>query len=155
MIDDHIRLLINDAVLCWLATSSTNAEPSVSPKEVFAAFGDRSIIIANIASPGSARNIRDNPRACVSFIDIFTQRGYQIAGPAEILGRDHTDFSEAESVLLKMTQGDYPFKTIFRVHADRIKPVVAPRYRLFPDTTEQQQIDSAMRAYGVMPRHVI
>lgn len=150
MLTDDIRRLIDESVLCWLATSSAEGQPSVSPKEIFAAFGD-SIIIANIASPGSARNIRDNPRACVSFVNIFTQKGYQVAGRAEMLKASDPDFTDAESALLRMTHGNYPFKVVFRVRAEHVKPIIAPKYKLFPDTTEAQQIAGAMSTYGVRP----
>ena len=107
---------------------------------------------STIASPGSARNIRENPKACVAFINIFTQKGYQITGPAACLNRDHPGYPAAESILLAITQGHYPFSSIFRVSPEQVRPIIAPRYKLFPDTTEEQQIDSAMRTYGVRPR---
>ncbi|MEO1584482.1 MAG: pyridoxamine 5'-phosphate oxidase family protein [Planctomycetota bacterium] len=163
MLNDDVQTSISESVLCWLATSSADGQPNVSPKEVFAPLGDDAIIIANIASPRSARNLRENPRACVSFINIFTQKGFQVAGRADILqptdpdcdpgydpDRDHV-YEIAETMLLKMTQGDYPFRTIFRIAAERVSPIIAPRYKLFPATTEQDQIESAMRTYGVRP----
>ena len=52
---------INDSVLCWLATANENGEPNVSPKEMFIADGTERILIANIASPNSVRNIDANP----------------------------------------------------------------------------------------------
>ncbi len=151
MLDDDVRTLIDESVLCWLATCSAAGQPSVSPKEVFAPLGDDAIVIANIASPGSARNIRENPRACISFVNIFTQKGYQVAGQAAYLKQTDPGYAEAESILLKITLGDYPFRTIFRVTAERVAPIIAPRYKLFPETTEHDQIDSAMRTYGVRP----
>lgn len=151
MIDDNVKQLIDESVLCWLATSSAKGQPSVSPKEVFAPVGDDAIIIANIASPGSARNIRENPRACVSFINIFTQKGFKITGRADYLKAADPGYSDAETVLLKLTRGDYPFSTIFRITAESVAPIIAPRYKLFPETTEQDQITSAMRTYSVRP----
>lgn len=149
MLDENVRRLLDESVLCWLATSSAAGQPSVSPKEVFAAFKDDSVIIANIASPGSARNIGENPHACLSFINIFTQKGYQVSGPATILRAGNPDYHEAQGVLLRITEGNFPFKVVFRVTAQDVRAIIAPRYRLYPDTTEQDQVASAMRAYGV------
>jgi len=148
-LDPNVIRLIDESVLCWLATSSLSGEPSVSPKEVFAAFDNNSIIIANIASPNSARNIRENPKGCVSFVNVFSQKGYQIKGAAQYLSKDDDEFIQIEQVLLEITQGKYPFKSVFRVMAEEINEILAPRYRLFPETTEQDQISSALLTYGV------
>ena len=59
------------SVLCWLATADAQGQPNVSPKEIFAIYDSANMLIANIASPTSVRNIESNPRVCVSFIDIF------------------------------------------------------------------------------------
>jgi len=151
-LDSDIQKLMNESVLCWLATADGSGQPNVSPKEIFLPFNNDSIIIANIASPNSARNLRANPRACVSFVDVFTQRGYQVSGSAQVLRKGDESFAEAEQALLELTSGNFPFKVIFRVMANEVREVVAPRYRLFPETTEEEQVASAMNTYGVQPR---
>lgn len=152
MLKSDVLHRINESVLCWLATSSSAGLPNVSPKEAFCPFQNDSIIIANIASPRSAQNINENPWACVSFINIFTQRGYQISGRASCLDPSGPEYPQMQSLLHEITQGHFPFSTIFRVHADELREVIAPRYRLYPGTTEADQIASAMKCYGVQPR---
>lgn len=145
---DKIKSSIEKCVLCWLATSSPENIPNVSPKEIFQYFGTEEIIIANIASPQSVKNITANKQVCVSFIDILVQKGYQIKGEAEIIGRTHPEFPEREAVLNQMTGGKFPFASIIRITVGSAKPIIAPKYLLYPETTEQQQIDSAKKAYG-------
>ena len=48
-------------VLCWLATVSEKGVPNVSPKELFIFEREKQLLIANIASPQSVKNIRANP----------------------------------------------------------------------------------------------
>jgi predicted pyridoxine 5'-phosphate oxidase superfamily flavin-nucleotide-binding protein len=151
MINPDIKILAEQSVLCWLATANPQGIPSVSPKEVFTIYEDNSIIIANIASPNSARNIRSNPHACVSFINIFTQKGYQIQGRASCLTPDDPTYAPIEQLLTPITQGIFPFSSVFQVMIDDVREIIAPRYRLFPDTTEQDQIRSAMETYAVRP----
>ncbi len=152
VLNEDILRLLDQSVLCWLATSSATGEPNVSPKEIFLPYNDDSIIIANVMSPNSARNLKANSKACVSFVNVFTQRGYQISGSAYCLSETDDGYSEIECELLKVTQGRFPFKSVFRVMAEQISEILAPRYRLFPETTEQSQIASAMLTYGVRPR---
>ncbi len=146
-LNNDIQQSIEKSVLCWLATCSTDLVPNVSPKEIFDAYGDHHIIIANIASPQTVRNIRANPKVCLSFIDILVQKGYQLKGKAEIVDASHADFADMEAVFLRMTHGKYPFETITKIAVESVKPIIAPRYILFPETTEAQQIESARKAY--------
>jgi predicted pyridoxine 5'-phosphate oxidase superfamily flavin-nucleotide-binding protein len=145
----EVKEYINRSVLCWLATASLNHTPNVSPKEVFDSYDDDKIIIANIASPQTVRNIRENPKVCVSFIDIFVQKGFQVKGLAEIVGKGDRNFKPMEEVLMKMTEGKYPFATITCILVEQIKPIIAPKYVLYPDTTEEEQMASARRVYGL------
>lgn len=140
---------MSKSVLCWLATASKGNLPNVSPKEIFAQYGEDGIIVANIASPQTVKNIQQNPQVCISFLDILVQKGFQVIGKAEIIQKSHPDFQSMEGILTKMTEGKFPFSTITRITVERVKPIIAPRYLLYPDTTEEEQIASAKKAYGL------
>ena len=79
MITQEVIESIQQSVLCWLATVSISGDPNVSPKEAFL-YQDGHIIIAHVASPQSVTNIESSASVCLSFIDIFTQRGFKIQG---------------------------------------------------------------------------
>ena len=54
-----------------------------------------------------------------------------------------------ESTLLEITGGKYPFKTITSIKIEKVKPIIAPSYFLFPETTEAEQIENAKKTYGL------
>ncbi|WP_260255466.1 pyridoxamine 5'-phosphate oxidase family protein, partial [Elizabethkingia anophelis] len=85
--------------------------PNVSPKEIFSYCNDK-IIIANIASPKSVENIRMNKNVCISFIDIFVQKGFQIKGEGRIVTNKEADFENYKSILEEMTEGKFPFHSV-------------------------------------------
>ncbi len=149
LLNDEILASISSSVLCWLATSSADNVPNVSPKEAFAASGHDTLVIANIASPKSAANIRDNPTVCVAFVDIFTQKGFQVFGAASLVKKIDPHFEMLAKPIEKMTCGRFPFNTLFRIAVGKVKPIIAPSYILYPETTERQQIASAMKSYGL------
>ncbi|WP_081819466.1 pyridoxamine 5'-phosphate oxidase family protein [Maribacter sp. Hel_I_7] len=149
MLTKEIEAAMDDSVLCWLATSSANNMPNVSPKEIFCYFEDDTIIVANIASPQTVKNIRANKNVCISFIDILKQKGFQLKGAAEIIEKSATDFSKMEKMLLHLTEGKFPFATITKITITSSKPIIAPKYLLYPNTTEEQQIESAKKSYGL------
>ena len=144
----EIKAAIDDSVLCWLATSSADNMPNVSPKEIFCYFEDDTIIVANIASPQTVKNIWANKNVCISFIDILKQKGFQFKGIAEIIEKSATDFSKMEKMLLHLTESKFPFATITKVTITSSKSIIAPKYLLYPNTTEEQQIESAKKSYG-------
>jgi len=139
---------IDRSVLCWLATASAENLPNVSPKEIFNYYGTDKIIIANIASPQTVKNIKQNKRVCVSFIDILVQKGFQVKGTARIVETKDTDFPIMKDILTVMTGGKFPFSSIIEITVEQVKPIIAPKYVLYPKTTEAQQIESAKKAYG-------
>jgi len=145
----EIKEYISRSVLCWLATVSTENMPNVSPKEIFNYYGKEKIIVANIASPQTVRNIKLNENVCLSFIDILVQKGFQVKGKARIIEKADSEFLEMEKILNKLTGGNFPFATITEITVEQVKSIIAPKYILYPETTESEQIESAKKTYGL------
>lgn len=148
MLTEIIQQSIEKSVLCWLATVSEDGMPNVSPKEIFS-HCEGSIIIADIASPQTVRNIRTNNKVCISFIDTLIQKGWQLKGTASLVERSLPEFREMENVLLQMTQGLFPFSTVIRINVESAKQIIAPRYMMYPGTTEEAQYERALKTYGM------
>lgn len=140
------------SVLCWLATADAHGEPNVSPKEIFACVLPDQLLIAHIASPVSVRNVRANPQVCVSFIDVFTQKGYKLKGLARVIDKADAEFASIAAPLVAMAGERFPIHAVIAVQVKTASEIVAPSYRLYPDaTTEASQKASAMQTYGVRP----
>ena len=148
ILSEDIKKNINTSVLCWVATVSKENMPNVSPKEIFT-YHENSIIIANIASPQTIKNIKVNHNVCVSFIDVLVQKGYQLKGKATIVSKSDNIFNELAIDLLKMTGDKFPFNEIIKIEIESTKPIIAPKYILYPETTEAEQIESAKKSYGL------
>ena len=149
LLNNDVKNYIQSSVLCWLATVDLDGRPNVSPKEIFAAWNESHLLIANIASPNSVRNLQANKNACVSFIHVFIQKGYKLHGQAEVIEPHHKNFSELVKPLELMTQKVFPIHSIIFLKVERVEPIVAPSYRLIPGTTQEDQIKSAMENYGL------
>jgi uncharacterized protein len=152
MLTEDVLDFASRSILCWLATVDSSGQPNVSPKEIFAVFDASHVVIANIASPTSVRNLGQNPRVCVSFVDVFAQKGCKIIGRARNVGKGHTEFSHWAKPLLAKAGAKFPVHSAIVVEVERVEPILAPSYRLYPaDTTESDQVQAAMIAYGVQP----
>jgi predicted pyridoxine 5'-phosphate oxidase superfamily flavin-nucleotide-binding protein len=152
-LDASVRDFCQRAVLCWLATVSADGQPNVSPKELFAVVDDDHLVIANLASPVSATNIRAEPRVCVSLIDVFVQKGFKLMGHATDIRTDEPEFAQWAAPVLNQAGDRFTVRSVFRVRVQAVTPILAPSYRFYPEqTTEAAQVESALRAYGVVRR---
>jgi predicted pyridoxine 5'-phosphate oxidase superfamily flavin-nucleotide-binding protein len=138
------------SVLCWLATVDAQGQPNVSPKEVWSMVDDRHVVVANIASPLTARNIAQQPKVCLSFVDVFVQKGYKLQGTAREVLSDASDFVEWASPLLTIVGARFIIRSVLLMTVQSVEPIVAPSYFFYPDTTnESGQIDAALKTYGL------
>lgn len=140
------------AILCWLATVSLDGTPNVSPKELWHLHPtEDEVSIAEIASPISARNIGTSARACVSFVDVFRQRGWKLTGTATLLPQGAPGFDIVAAGLLQMAGPDFVVRGVIRLRVERVARILAPSYRVFPNRTVEEQMQRAYATYGVVP----
>jgi predicted pyridoxine 5'-phosphate oxidase superfamily flavin-nucleotide-binding protein len=149
---DAVRASAQGSVLCWLATVDADGQPNVSPKEVWAIADDQHVVVAHIASPVSARNIAQQPQVCLSFVDVFVQKGFKLKGTAQVVAADDPAFARWAQPLLAMVGQRFVIQSVLVIRVTAVATIVAPSYRFYADeTTELAQVASAMRTYGVQP----
>ena len=152
MFPPELTTTARKSVLCWLATADDQGQPNVSPKEIFTFYDAEYLLIANIASPTSVRNIAANPRVCVSFVDVFVQKGFKVLGTARNFRKRDMDYEKWAAPLSAMAGPRFAIRSVIVIRVTKCEPILAPSYQLYPhETTEQSQAASAMRAYGVQP----
>jgi len=150
LLTDAVREAARRSVLCWLATVDANGQPNVSPKEVWAIADEQHVVVAHIASPISARNIAHHPQVCLSFVDVFVQKGFKLLGTAREVLADNVEFAILAKPLLAIVGQRFTIQSVLVVHVKSVSAIVAPSYRFYPDgTTEASQVASAMRTYNV------
>ncbi|MGB1026124.1 MAG: pyridoxamine 5'-phosphate oxidase family protein, partial [Rhodospirillaceae bacterium] len=114
------------AVLCWLATVGTDGVPNVSPKQLWAVQGDGTVRIANIASPKTVANLAGNPWACLSFIDIFRQKGFKLVGQTQVIAADAPAFPDLVAPLAAWAGDRFPIKDVILLSVESIERIWAP-----------------------------
>jgi hypothetical protein len=152
MLTADVLNYIEQSVLCWLATVDGEGWPNVSPKEVFAAYDEQYIVIADIASPGSVANVRQHPQVSVSFIDVFTQQGYKVRAMGRIVAPHEAEFAPMAAALAPRAEGAYTINHIICLVPKQVEVVMAPGYQYFPEISAAERREQTMAAYGVVPR---
>jgi predicted pyridoxine 5'-phosphate oxidase superfamily flavin-nucleotide-binding protein len=149
-ISERLRTAIETSVLCWLATVDADGQPNVSPKEIFCmGAGPNEVLVAEIASPVSKRNLSKNPKVCISAVDIFAQKGIKAYGTAALVTPAEPNFAAVVQPLTRMAGPEFNRRAVIRVAVSRVAPILAPSYIIFPERTEEEQRQRAFKTYGV------
>jgi predicted pyridoxine 5'-phosphate oxidase superfamily flavin-nucleotide-binding protein len=71
--------------LGFVATVCPDGTPNLSPKGTTAVWDDDHLVFANIRSPGTLANLRQNASVEINVVDPFCRRGYRFKGLASVL----------------------------------------------------------------------
>lgn len=140
---------LKNAVLCWLATVDASGAPNVSPKEMFSWDGKQQIVIADIASARSVENIRQQNKVCLSFIDVFRQRGFKITGSASIIPSADSRFPAVGRDVLARIKGEFTVQNLIVVTIESVSRILAPSYFTLPERSEEAHIRQTLESYSV------
>jgi len=91
--DDEIKQFVNFQKLGYVATVSSDGTPNLSPKGTIAILDDSRLVFANIRSPQTIANLRNNPSIEINVIDPFSRMGYRFQGTTKIIS-DGDDFQK-------------------------------------------------------------
>jgi predicted pyridoxine 5'-phosphate oxidase superfamily flavin-nucleotide-binding protein len=92
MLTPDMKRIVEEQRLGFVATAAADGTPNVSPKGTFVVLDDVTIAFGEIRSPGTIRNLRDNPRIEVNFVDPFVRKGYRFCGTASVVERGDSTF---------------------------------------------------------------
>ena len=99
---------------------------------------------------GSVRNLQKNSAACLSFVDVFRQKGYKLTGKARIAARDDPEFERLSAPLTAIAGNRFKVRHVIALTVERIAPILAPSYALY-HATEEDMIEDSYRTYSVAP----
>ena len=84
-LNDEAKKIIGEFGPALIATASKEGKPNVSPKGSFRVLDDENVVFANIASPRTMANIKENPQLTAIIFDRSTRKGCRIWGKAEVV----------------------------------------------------------------------
>jgi len=80
-----MKRVVEEQRLGFVATVCPDGTPNLSPKGTTAVWDDDHLVFANIRSPGTLANLRQNPGVEVNVVDPFLRKGYRFKGVASVL----------------------------------------------------------------------
>ncbi|HOG74522.1 MAG TPA: pyridoxamine 5'-phosphate oxidase family protein [Methanofastidiosum sp.] len=77
--------MIQKQHLAFVATSTSNGVPNVSPKGSISVIDKTKLVFAEIASPHTISNLKSNPNVSLYVLDRENNKGVQIKGKATLM----------------------------------------------------------------------
>jgi len=137
ILTDDMRRIVEEQQLGFIATVCSDGTPNLSPKGTTAVWDDEHLIFADICSPGTIANLRQNPAIEINVVDNLSRRGYRFKGTATIL--QGVQFERALAFYRK--RGSMSAKQhVVLVKVERAAPLISPAY-------DQGQSEPQIRAH--------
>ena len=127
ILTDDMARVVHEQRLAYIATVCPDGSPNLSPKATTYVWDDDHLVFANIRSPQTIANLRQNPLIEVNVVDPIIRRGYRFKGRAEVLSSGPI----YETALQRYRENglrDYTIDAVVLIAVERAVPVTSPAY---------------------------
>ena len=134
---EDMKRVIREQRLGYVATVCPDGTPNLSPKGTTRVWDDDHLVFADIRSPRTIANLKQNPSIEINVVDWFTRKGYRFKGIATVL-ESGALFDEVITIYQQAGPSDAPHRiqAIVMIEVQRALPLVSPAYDR--DVTEDQ-----------------
>jgi len=126
IITNEIKEFVNEVKLGFVATVCPDGTPNLSPKGTTIVWDDNHLTFADIHSPGTIENLRNNPAIEINIVNIFTRKGFRFKGVGQVLSEGNTFEQILAHYRSKGTK--HPIKNIVLIKVECILPLISPAY---------------------------
>ena len=137
MLTEDMKQFVREQRLGFVATVCPDGTPNLSPKGTATVWDDEHLVFADIRSPRTIANLKQNPSIEINVVDWFIRKGYRFKGTAAVI-ESGALFDELVAFYDQQGMIDAPrrIQTIVMVEVQRALPLVSPAYDR--DVTEDQ-----------------
>ena len=126
ILTDDMKRIVREQRLGYIATVCPDGTPNLSPKGTTAVWDDDHLVFADIRSPQSAQNIRNNPSVEVNVVDPLVRKGYRFKGQGSVHRSDEL-FQRGCQMYLEMGL-TMEIQAIVLIRVERALPLISPAY---------------------------
>jgi predicted pyridoxine 5'-phosphate oxidase superfamily flavin-nucleotide-binding protein len=129
VLTDDMQRVVLEQKLGFAATVCPDGTPNLSPKGTTTVWDETHLVFADIRSPKTVRNLRENPSIEINVVDPIVRKGYRFKGSAEV----HSDGEVYEQSLRLLAERGYDarperIKTIVLIRVEQAAALVSPAY---------------------------
>ena len=128
VLTEDMKRVVREQRLGYIATVCPDGTPNLSPKATMKVWDDDHLVFADLASPGTIANLKQNPAIEINIVDPFLRKGYRFKGTGVVIesGRDFdkvmTQFADRQAGVNAQIRG-FVMMTVTRA-----LPVISPGY---------------------------
>ena len=123
-----MKRVVEQQRLGFVATVCPDGTPNLSPKGTTAVWDDDHLMFANIRSPGTIANLRQNASVEVNVVDPFVRKGYRFKGVASIL--ESGPLYDEVLALYRQRGSQFAIREIVMIQVQTAQPIDSPAYDL-------------------------
>ena len=124
-----MKRVVEEQHLGFVATVCPDGTPNLSPKGTTAVWDDDHLVFANIRSPGTLANLRQNASVEVNVVDPFLRKGYRFKGIASVL-ESGALYDKAIAFYEERGSRVSAFREVVLVRVHTAQPIDSPAYDL-------------------------
>jgi predicted pyridoxine 5'-phosphate oxidase superfamily flavin-nucleotide-binding protein len=124
-----MKRVVEEQRLGFVATVRPDGTPNLSPKGTTAVWDDDHLVFANIRSPGTVANLRQNANVEVNVVDPFLRKGYRFRGVASVLEAGAL-YDQAIRFYRERGSRVSAIREIVMVRVQSAQPIDSPAYDL-------------------------
>ena len=124
--EDMRRMVEEQRRLGLVATVCRDGTPNLSPKGTTAAWDDERLIFADVRSPRTVENLRQNPATEVNFVDPISRKGHRFKGTAAVFAQG--DLFEEAIEFYRGCGVSSRIRAVVVVEVERALPLTSPAY---------------------------
>ena len=129
IIESKIKSFVNFQKLGFVATVNSDNTPNLSPKGTVRIWDDENLIFADINSPQTMRNLRNNSSIEINVVDPIKRKGFRFKGVAKIFGSKDELYNEIVDYYKKNGTKN-KINSIVMVKIMKVEEIVSPLYDL-------------------------
>jgi predicted pyridoxine 5'-phosphate oxidase superfamily flavin-nucleotide-binding protein len=141
-----MKRVVQQQRLGFVATVCPDGTPNLSPKGTTAVWDDDHLIFANIRSPGTLANLRQNANVEVNVVDPFVRKGYRFKGVASIL--ESGPLYDRLLAFYRERGSPHAIREIVMIQVKTAQPIDSPAYDL--GLTEEEVRDRMDRYFQLL-----
>ena len=96
ILNEDMKRVIRQQRIGFVATVCPDGTPNLSPKGTAAVWDDDHLLFADLASPVTMANLRQNPAVEINLVDLYSRKGYRFKGAAHIVEKEKEPELHAE-----------------------------------------------------------
>jgi len=129
ILTEEMKRMVLKQRLGFAATVCPDGTPNLSPKGTILPWSDDQLVFADLRSPRTVENLRENPAIEINVIDHFSRKGFRFKGTATVL-TDGPSFADFVKLFENKGLFDAPrrIQSVVLIKVERALPVISPGY---------------------------